>query len=78
MDSNELAQAAVGIATLCIALFTFVLASNDRRHRDDREELGQARETIARLQRERDDYERKFFAVLEENSDLRRELADRR
>lgn len=83
---GDISQAAVGIAAILIAVGTFVMSSNDRRHRDDREELQELQERVERLtrerneadrmaedrKRERDDFERKYFAVLEENSTLRR------
>lgn len=72
VEGNELALSLVAIATLCISLFTFVMASNDRRHTHDRDELKQLREENALLRRERDDFERKYYGVLEENSTLRR------
>jgi hypothetical protein len=72
MDGNEIALSLVAIATLVISLFTFVMASNDRRRTADRDELKQLREDCERLQRERDDLERRYYGVLEENSTLRR------
>lgn len=72
MAAAEISQALVGLAAILISLFTFVISSNDRRHRDDAEELREARATIERLQQERDHFERRYFEVLEENARLRR------
>lgn len=79
MVFGDVSQALVGAAAIFISLFTFVMSSNDRRHRDDREELKELQERVERLTRERDDFERRFneterkyYAVLEENSTLRR------
>ena len=72
MEGSDVAQALVGAASLFIALFTFVMASNDRRRTADRDELKALREENAMLRRERDDYRERYFNTLEENSTLRR------
>lgn len=66
MAGTDVAQAAVGLAALLISLFTFVLASNDRRHRDNLDELRLLRSENDRLQKENDDLERKYYQVLDE------------
>jgi hypothetical protein len=79
VELGQASQALVAAAAIVISLFTFVMSTNDRRHRDDREELKELQERNERLTRERDDFERRFnemerkyYAVLEENSTLRR------
>lgn len=72
MGGNDIAQALVGAASLFIALFTFVMASNDRRRTADRDELKELRADNERLRDSRDDYQRRYFETLEENARLRR------
>lgn len=72
MGGNEIAQALVGAASLFIALFTFVMASNDRRRTADREELKELREENERLRESKDDYQRRYFNALAELDSIRR------
>lgn len=72
MAATEISQALVGLAAILISLFTFVISSNDRRHRDDTEELREARTTIERLELRVSALEREKFELMDENLRLRR------
>lgn len=52
------------------------MSSNDRRHRDDREELREEREKNERITRERDEFERKYYHEVADNNELRRQLSE--
>lgn len=69
--SNELFQALAPSAAILISVATLVLSSNDKRRQADRDELRELRRKVERLERERDDFERKYMTVLEENYNLR-------
>ncbi len=71
-ELGDLSQAAVGIAAIIIAVGTFVMSSNDRRHRDDREELKDLKDESERLRVSRDDYQRRYLEVLDELREMRR------
>lgn len=72
MEFGDAAQALVGAAAIFISLFTFVMSSNDRRHRDEREELHELRTEIEHLRESRDDYQRRYFNALAELDSIRR------
>ena len=72
MGAAELSQALVGAAAICISLFTFMMSTNDRRHKDDSEELHELRQKVGRLETSYDDLERRYYTVLDENLRLRR------
>ncbi len=49
-----------------------MMATNDKRHKSDDEELHELRQKVGRLETSYDDIERRYYTVLDENLRLRR------